>query len=120
MLFPNKPDNKITQSFNDGIVKIYSVTNSAQAGYAPVETLTLKNTLRFNERRIGINRYYEALQNQIRIDRVIRVPRIEISTQDVAIIGATQYRIDLVQTVDDIQPPSYDLTLIKYEQEYAL
>lgn len=122
MLFPNKPKNKISQAYENGIVAIYKVTNSAAAGYAPVETLTKKYDLRFDERFLGINRYYQAKQNQIRVEKVIRVPRVDINSQDVAIIGTRQYRVDLVQAVDEQMPPSLDLTLVRIEQgqEYSL
>lgn len=122
MLYPNKPKNKISQAYESGIVTIYEVTNSAAAGYAPVETLTEKYKVRFDERFLGINRYYQAKQNQIRVEKVIRVPRVDINSQDVAIIGTRQYRVDLVQAVDEQMPPSLDLTLVRIEQgqEYSL
>ena len=74
--------------------------------------------LRFEEQRLGILRYYDALQNQIQVERVIRTPRHgQITNQDVAVTedGRT-YRIDLVQTVDNVWPASVDLTLVRYDQ----
>ena len=49
----------------------------------------------------------------------MRVPRAEqITSQDVAETeDGRRYRIDLVQTVDGVWPPSQDLTLVKYQQE---
>lgn len=122
MLYPNKPKNKISQAYESGIVTIYEVTNSAAAGYAPVESLTEKYKVRFDERFLGINRYYQARQNQIRVEKVIRVPRVDVNSQDVAVIGTRQYRVDLVQAVDEQMPPSLDLTLVRIEQgqEYSL
>lgn len=117
MLYPTRPTNKITQSFNDGVVCIYSIINVAEAGYAPKEAFKKKGVLRFCERRLGINRYYQAMQNQIEIDRVIRVPRSDVNTQDVAIIDGRKYRVDMVQVVDGIFPACIDLTLTKIEQE---
>lgn len=122
MNFPNRPNKKISQSFNDGVVDIYSVENKAEAGYKPVFDLSAKYKLRFNENRLGINRYYSALQNQIKVAKVIRVNRLPITNQDIAIIDDVQYRIDMVQAVEDVYPPCIDLTLVKIEQEdeYAL
>ena len=119
---PNRPTNQITQSYNDGVVKIYNVGDIAQPGYRPGEGLTLKLTLRYDEQRIGINRLYMSRQNQTEIERVLRVPRnANISNQDVAITeDGRQYRIDYVQSVTDIWPDSLDLSLTKVEQEYEV
>ena len=116
---PYRPSNEVTQSYNDGVVTVYSVTDSARPGYQPVEQLTEKIKLRYEEQRLGIQRYYNAMQNQIQVERVIRVPRAEqITSQDVAETeDGRRYRIDLVQTVDGVWPPSQDLTLVKYQQE---
>ena len=116
---PYRPSNEVTQSYNDGVVTVYAVTDSAQPGYQPVEQLTEKIKLRYEEQRLGIQRYYNAMQNQIQVERVIRVPRAEqITSQDVAETeDGRRYRIDLVQTVDGVWPPSQDLTLVKYQQE---
>lgn len=53
--------------------------------------------------RLGIQRYYSGRQNQVQIERVIRVPRYPgVTNQDVATTeDGTTYRIDLVQS-----PPS--------------
>ena len=116
---PYRPSNEVTQSYNDGVVTVYSVTDSARPGYQPVEQLTEKIKLRYEEQRLGIQRYYNAMQNQIQVERVIRVPRAEqITSQDVAETeDGRRYRIALVQTVDGVWPPSQDLTLVKYQQE---
>ena len=119
---PHRPDNEITQELNSGVVKIYSVDDSAQPGYQPKPTLTLKLTLRYEEQRLGINRLYLSRQNQAEIEKVIRVPRQDsISNQDVAILeNGSQYSIDYTQTVQDIYPPCLDLSLVKIEQDYEV
>ena len=119
---PHRPDNEITQEMNSGVVKIYSVENSAQPGYQPKPSLTLKLTLRYEERRLGINRLYLSRQNQAEIEKVIRVPRQDsISNQDVAILeSGSQYSIDYTQTVQDVYPPCLDLSLVKVEQNYEV
>lgn len=119
---PHRPDNEITQELNSGVVKIYSVDDSAQPGYQPKPTLTLKLTLRYEEQRLGINRLYLSRQNQAEIEKVIRVPRQDsISNQDVAILeSGSQYSIDYTQTVQDVYPPCLDLSLVKVEQNYEV
>lgn len=119
---PYRPSNQVTQPFNAGLVKIYSVENVAAPGYKPVEKLVYKLTLRYDEQRLGIQRYYSGQQNQSQIERVIRAPRVGgVSNQDVAITeDGHKYRIDLVQAVMDIYPPSMDLTLARLDQDYEL
>ena len=114
---PYRPANEVTQDYNDGIVTIYAAADSAQPGYQPKPTLTKKYALRYDEQRVGIQRYYEAMQNQVQVERVLRVPRVKITNQDIAETeDGVKYRIDLVQTVDLVYPPSLDLTLTRYEQ----
>ena len=119
---PHRPDNEITQEMNSGVVKIYSVEDSAQPGYQPKPSLTLKLTLRYEEQRLGINRLYLSRQNQAEVEKVIRVPRQDsISNQDVAILeNGSQYSINYTQTIQDVYPPCLDLSLVKVEQNYEV
>lgn len=115
---PNRPKHQISQSYNDGIVNIFRAADRAQPGYQPVAELTPKISLRYEERRVGIQRDYLARQNMIRIERVIRVQNTgNINNQDVAITeDGRRYRIDLVQTADGIFPPSVDLSLVRIDE----
>ena len=120
---PYRPKGEITQPYNDGILTVYAVSDAAPAGYQPVAQLTKKVVLRFEARALGINRYYAGRQNQIKIERVLRVPRrIDVSTQDIVTTSGseTAYRIDLIQAVTDVYPPSMDLTLVRYQQRYEV
>lgn len=119
---PNRPTHDITQPFNSGVVKIYAVANIAAPGYAPRMALKEKVTLRYEEMRLGINRYYQAMQNNIQIERVIRCPRWgDVTNQDVAITeDGKQYRIDLLQSVDDVYPACIDVSLTKIEQVFEV
>ena len=98
---PTRPNNEITQQFNDGVVRIYTLTDSNTNGRQPVPTGTLRLTLRYEEQRLGINRLYLAKQNQVEIERVIRVPRLPISNQDGAVTedGTTdkEYTVTVTQ-----------------------
>lgn len=115
---PNRPDNKISQSFNDGLVTVYEQTDTAAPGYQPKPVLEKKVALRYEERKLGIQRYYAAAQNQQRIERVLRVPKTAIvNVQDIAITeDGRKYRIELVQLAPDVYPPCVDLTLSRVEQ----
>ncbi len=118
---PDRKKGEVSQSFNDGIVQICRTTDGGAAGCRPKQVLKEKFVLRFAEQRLGINRLYQGRQNQVEIARVIRVQKAgEISTQDVAVIGGTQYRIDTVQAVMDVYPPCLDLALVWITQEYEV
>ena len=115
---PQRPAHKVSQDFNDGIVRIYSVQDVAAPGYAPVERADFKVLLPYAERVVGIRRYYEARQNQTRVERVLRVQDTGlVSNLDQAMTeDLVTYRVDLVQHAPDVWPPSVDLTLVRYEQ----
>ena len=119
---PFRPNNEITQTFNDGVVTICAVTDAAEPGRKPVEKLKPKALLRYEEQRLGIQRFYSGRQNQVEVERVIRVPRTgKLSSQDVAVTeDGKQYRIDLVQRVMDAFPPAEDLTLVRVTQNYEV
>lgn len=115
---PNRPKYEITQSFNDGIVKICGAQDDAKPGYKPVQKLSEKITLRFEEQRLGITRLYQSRQAQNEIEKVIRVPKAgNISVKDVAVLEGKRYTIDTIQKVPDVYPPCQDLALVRIEQE---
>lgn len=121
---PFRPREKaeISQAYNDGVVTIYTETDGAAEGYLPAPSLTAAVTLAYQERKLGIKRYYDAKQNQIHAERVIRVPRssVSITNQEIAETeDGKKYRIDLVQAVPDVWPPSLDLTLTEFTQGAA-
>ena len=122
-----RPDHKISQSYNDGVVRIYRVTDSAPAGYQPREELTLITALCYEERRVGVARYYSAKQAQEEVKRVLRVqhlppdvnPTVTGRVYKAVTEDGSAYRVDLVQSVPDVWPPSADLTLVAYRQGAA-
>lgn len=131
--YPFRPGNEISQPFNSGLVSVYAVTDTAQPGYRPKGSLTLTVKLPFENIKLGIQRYFEAKQNQVEIERVIRVPnpglQYPISNQDIVQLtervmkegeSPKQYRIELVQIAEGVFPPSLDLSLSRIEQEYSL
>lgn len=116
---PFRPNNDVAQTYEDGVMTIYAVSDGAAAGRLPQPVLTQKLRLDYQERTLGVQRYYAAAQNQIKVERVLRVPRgpVEITSQDVAVTeDGRRYRIDLVQKAKDTWPASLDLTLTAYKQ----
>lgn len=111
---PLRPSNEISQSYNDGTVEIYAVSNAAPPGLQPKPVLSNdpKYILHYAEQTLGINRIYLSRQAKAEILRVLRVPRVNISVQDVAITHDGQvYEISTVQLAKDVYPPSVDISL---------
>ena len=119
---PARPNNEITQSYNDGLVTIYTISDIAKPGYKPVIKPVKKAVLRYEEQRLGLQRYYSSKQAQVEIERVIRAPRAGgVNSQDIAVTeDGRQYHVSLVQSVMDVYPPSVDITLAKIEQKYEV
>ena len=61
---PTRPAAEITQPFNDGLVRICTLSDAETGGMQPKVTGVLRLTLRYAEQRLGINRLYLARQNQ--------------------------------------------------------
>jgi len=114
-----------TQSFNDGVVGIYKVGNTALAGDMPKEGLIFGQNLRYRERTVGMGRYYAALQNNVKVDLVIRCPEVRVLSEKatdilVAILNdGQQYKVIQIQYIEDAQPPSMDLTLERLGEPYG-
>ena len=116
------------QSFRDGIVKIYQISEIAEPGGMPVEGLyTLFAEFRFEERKIGVTRNYMAMQNNAKIDRLIRIWQDRyiksdfICTIDDGIDDDVQYRISRVEHFkSDEELKLTDLTLERLDDLYEL
>lgn len=115
---PFRPGNEISQAFNDGLVTVYRLTDGAEPGYMPRPRLVKVAVLRYAEQRLGLTRYYAAMQNNVQVERVVRVPLgAPIAAQDIAVTeDGQEYGIDLIQTVEGVFPPSLDVTLAKVSQ----
>ena len=116
---------KKQQTFNDGVVSIYKVANTAADGDMPKDGIVLKySKTRFHKRTVGIQRYWTAMQNQVQIDKLLRIPQIgDIYPGYVAIINGDttkQYTVKQIQEPEDIYPPSYDISLERLEQTYGI
>ena len=111
------------QTYNDGIINIYSVGNISEPGNMPKDGLTLKiDSLRYEERTVGMGRFWTAMQAQTKVERILRTPRIDtVSTQDIAIpIDGKQYKIVQIQYPKDVVPSSMDMSLERLEAEYEI
>jgi hypothetical protein len=110
------------QTFNDGICRICRLENTAEPGLKPVKELVTKHDrVPYEKRKVGVTRFYTAMQENVEIEALLRVPgQFAISTQDYCIIDGRQYGIHQVQEVPDTMPPSCDLSLKKTEAEYDI
>lgn len=116
---PFRPDNEISQTFNSGVCTVYTQRDTAHPGYQPRPELERKVFLRYEEQRLGLNRYYAARQTDVEVERVIRVPQgpsasIPTPRDVVRTENGIYYRIDMVQTLPGVWPPCLDLTLVRY------
>lgn len=115
---PFRSGNEISQTYNDGIVKIYSTSDKAAPGYQPVIQATEKYTVHFEERVLGINRLFQGRQDNVEIKYLLRIPRVNVSTQDLAKThDGKWYRIYSVQSVEYVKPDSLDISLVAVEQK---
>ena len=112
----------LTQTFNDGIVDVYSVTNISEPGNMPKDGLKIKTkSLRYEERIVGMGRYWTAMQEHAQITQMVRTQRIDsVSIHDVAILSGKQYDIVQIQYLQDVEPRCMDLSLQRLEAEYVI
>lgn len=90
-------------TFDEGILTVYSVYNSAEKGKKPVYSLKEKSKHYYSFSAVGINRYYTALQAKQKIENVVNIPEWDdITTDDmVRLENGNIYKIAMVQKVLD-------------------
>lgn len=99
-----------------GIVKLYSLTNTAAAGFMPVEQLVEQDKAYYSYVTAGITRIYAALGANRSFDMVIRchnMTQLPDGVQYAIPEDGKQYRIDPAQPIYD--EDAIDLTLIRLE-----
>lgn len=110
----------VTKTFNDGVVKIYRIANTADPGRTPsMKKVEQVISCRFGKKRVGLGRYWSAMQNEIRIDQLVEIPapsqtrqdEIVLNTEDIAIINGQNYYIKQIQEANEELPPSWILSL---------
>ena len=112
-----------TQTFNDGAVNIYSVGNIADPGKMPKQGLSIKVPgLRYDERTVGLSRFWVAKQANAQVDLLIRTPQLRnVSTLDIAVPkDGEQYKIVQIQYPEDVEPPVMDLSLQRLGVAYDI
>lgn len=115
---PFRPGNEISQTYNDGIVTLCTASDTATAGYQPVIEATERYTVPFEKRVLGINRLFQGRQDHVEIKYLIRIPHVNVSTQDLAQThDGKWYKIYSVQSVDGVKPDSLDISLVSVEQD---
>lgn len=69
--------------------------------------------LYYDERTVGISRFYQGKQSDVKIDRLVRCPRQKnVSTTHFAVTeDGVQYYIRQIQYPVGVEPPSMDLSL---------
>lgn len=91
--------------FNDGVCSFREIDDDGNAGLQ-------KAALRFQERTVGVKRYYEAMTNKVQIDRLIRIPwQPWMTTEYLAVMEGQVYEIQQVQTMADTHPKTNDVSL---------
>ena len=118
---PNRPKNEISQTFNDGVLTVYSVDVGVVPDYETLKGLTKKSVLHYSERRMGVQRYYAGIQAQTKIDKVLRCQDAGlVEPHDVVITeSGKHYLVQLVQSCYDVYPPSVDVSLAAIVQQYV-
>lgn len=112
---------KSLMTFNDGIVRICTVINTAAAGDMPNETLSEKRTLRFNYTSIGNFEKYTSMQGHVSEEiKIVTLLQRDISVLDIAVIGDIRYQIKNVQHDKETLPPTTVLLLSRLEADYDI
>lgn len=90
-------------TFDDGILKICEVKNTAKPGEKPVKQLKEKESTYFGYRDLGITRYYTALKADQKIDAVVDVPDWpDIRGTDICVMeNGDQFTIKMIQKTKD-------------------
>ena len=114
------------QCFPDGVADIYARSLSGGDGGLPdypvisggvVTNGTLRCSLRFREKKVGLTRYYAALNEDIQIDKIIvTLFNPAVSRLDVVVIGAELYQIRQIQNTAGEYPETMDLSLERIDE----
>ena len=97
--------NKQFETFNDGNCHIHFIDEDGNAGKE-------KECLHFQERTVGIKRYYEAMTAKMQVDRLIRVPfRSWLTNECLINLDGDIYEIRQVQTIPDSMPKTNDISI---------
>lgn len=116
---------------NDGIIGVYRLQNTADAGYMPQMQLVKLFDAYFSRQRVGVTRLYAALGANAQLDAVFRLWNTRIdeampkdlfavfSPSGGTVAGdAEQYRITLAQDV--VERDAVDITVERLDKFYDI
>ena len=107
---------------NDGILGVYKLTNTADAGYMPQMQLVKLFDAYYSRMRVGVTRLYAAIGVNAQVDGVFRLwnTRIgEAMPKDLyAVADNIQYRITLAQDV--VERDAVDITVQKIDDLFTI
>lgn len=110
-------------TYDDGVLTVYAMNNSAANGEKPKYTLSVKSQHFFRFDTLGINRYYTALQANQQIEAVVEIPMWhDVSVHDVVMLeNGLQYRVQMVQpTFDEDNLRIMKLSLERISEAYVI
>ena len=111
-------------TFDDGIIRLYRITNTAPAGSKPVRGLELIESFYFGYETLGINRYYTALTANQQIEAVVDIPdwnEIDSANVVARLENGNFYRIAMTQpTLDDDGLRITRLSLERINESYDI
>lgn len=110
-------------TYDDGILSICRVTNSAEPGNKPMIRLEEKEKYYYGYEELGVTRYYQAKNANQQIECVVRIQGWEdVKVTDICILDdGTQYEISMVQpTHDENSLRMMKLTLERVKQSYEV
>ena len=85
-----------------GVCRFYGLEDAAEPGMMPEQRRVFKSEHFFEERTVGVTRYRVALQNNERVDMLIRVwQNRTIRPNDLCEIGKEAYLVRQVQQTHD-------------------
>lgn len=106
-----------------GRLTLYRLHDTAPKGMMPHEQLVQLSEEYYEERTVGVTRYYAAQGANNRVDALVRIWRLDtVQTNDYAVLeDGNQYRIDFIQhTLDEDGLAVSDLTLVRLEDFYDI
>jgi len=107
---------------NDGVLTVYEVIDAGLPGEMPKKAVRQKYRLRYDERVVGMNRYWVAKQASATIHMMVRCHRLDdVTTHDVVSLrDGKQYDIVQIQYPPDIFPRMMDLSLERRADKYDM
>ena len=117
----------MSMTFDDGVLSVYRLTNTAPAGKKPVLNPLLYCQYYYHIETIGVVRYYQAMQANAKVDALVSIPdwEFDIGENDIVVLdsadGGNQYRVDFIQrTYESGGLKVRRLSLVRLGENYAI